>query len=112
MLVPSQHGMGSLDLSLKPPKWLRNAASTVLRTVGVQASVPTPAGPVVLDSRDAATVQSVKDAIANTRFTVGGRRAPTAGEFIQSQVPGGYGTLAIAGLGVLALVMLASRGRR
>lgn len=101
--------VGELALSLKPPKWLRNIGATVARAVGVSATVPTPAGPVTVDTRDPGTFQDLRNAVARTSVTVGPRETPSPGDLIQQQLPGGYFTV---GLGLLALGALALAATR
>jgi len=105
-----QSGLG---FSLKPPKWLRNAVKSVLPGVSVQASVPTPAGPVVVDSADPDSGRRVLDALKNTRVTVGRRQPSVVDEIsqqVQDSVPGGWLTIGAVALG--GIVLLTRRGGR
>lgn len=101
-------GLGGLDLSLKPPKWLRNVVSAV--TGNVKVTVPTPAGPI--NPLDPNAGKLLREAAANTTVTIGRQaNAPAADvpSFVENQVPGGWLTV---GAGALALVLLLAGKRR
>ena len=109
--TPDALGLGSLDLSLKPPKWLRTIASTVASSGAVKVTVPTASGPIEVN-RD--TLNAAIEALKNTRVAVnagGGPRTQPPMEqvqdFVQSRVPGGWFT--VLGVGLAGVVFLATR---
>lgn len=118
MIVPMPRaggGLSGLDFSLKPPKWLRNIVKGVTDGIGVKAEVPTPGGPVVVDSRDPQatrdSVEAVADRLRRTTITIGRREQPARqpmSEIIE-QIPGGWLTV---GAGGLALVWMLTRRSR
>jgi hypothetical protein len=87
---------GGLGFSLKPPKWLREAAGKIISGIKVEPpppiSIPLPGGrgQVVLSTRP----------------------MDQAGQFVEQNVPGGWGTVALIGAGVLALMLMGGRRRR
>mgnify|MGYP001591948470 FL=1 len=93
-----------LGFSLRPPRWLRNIGRGVLGQTAV--TVPTPVGPVVL------TPAQVLAATRGTRVTVGGPPPPSPIEQAVAAVPGGMGTIAAVGIGVLLLFLLMPRRGR
>lgn len=109
----SLSGVDGLGFSLKPPKVVRNLVKKVAAQVGIKATVPTPAGPIVVDSRDPDTLRRVADAaraaISRTTFSVGPNTpadpSPTADvrDFVENSIPGGWLTL---GGGAIALFFL------
>lgn len=117
--VPLQ-GVGELALSLKPPKWLRNTVSSLVKGNKVSATVATPAGPLVVDaSKD--TVQRVQDlitnAVRNTTITVGPRETAAATpvdqarEFVETKIPGGWLTVGAGALALFAITRMAAKRR-
>lgn len=117
MIVPmprAGEGLDGLDFSLKPPKWLRNAVSSVTNAIGIRAEVPTPAGPIAVDTRDPQatrdSVEAVADRLRRTTVTIGPREQPTRQPMseIVEQIPGGWLTI---GFGAAALLFLLSRRR-
>ena len=104
-----------LGLSLKPPKWLRTLVKSALPGVSVQASVPTPAGPVVVDSADPDSGRRLLDALKNTRVTVRRRQPSVVDEIsqqVQDSVPGGWLTIGAVALGGIMLFTRRGGGRR
>ncbi len=104
-------GMGELAFSLKPPKAVRNLVKKAASAVGIKASVPTPAGPIVVDTRDPDTLkraaEAARDLLNRTTVTVGNRddsAAPSPANFVESNIPGGWLTVAGAGIGLFLLV--------
>lgn len=110
-----RRAMGGLDLSLKPPKRLRQAFWSFVNKTDAKIDVPTPVGPVTVDLKNPSDLQRLKDAIRGSRLRLTTRSggAPDAGspfqlldQRVQENVPGGWGTVAAAGLGVLGLLAL------
>lgn len=101
-------GLADLGFSLKPPKWLRNVVGAVVKQTHV--TVPTPTGSQTFDLNNPADVARMKQIVSQTKVSVG-PPAPTPAENLNAAVtgavPGGWGTLAVAGgLGLAALFIL------
>ncbi len=99
MYEPNLSGLG---FSLKPPAWLRNLAGAVVK--GTTATIPTPAGPVVVDLGNPQSVAAAKAAITGTKFstTMGNKPTSPAEQLnasIQENVPGGWLTIAALVIG-------------
>lgn len=112
MYEPNENGLG---FSLKPPDWLRKLTGAVVR--GTTATVPTPAGPVIVDLGDPDSIARAKAAIAGIKINtkVGTKPAPGVDTFnaaVQENIPGGWLTIAalVAG-GLFLLPRLMRRGR-
>ena len=103
--------LGEMGLSLKPPKWLRDLGAKVIS--GTRVTVQTPLGPFTFDPSNPAEVARLRGMLSQTQVTLG-PTTPTpldrAGALVDA-VPGGIGTIALAGGAALALLLL-SRGRR
>ena len=104
-------GMGELAFSLKPPKAVRNLVKSAAGALGIKASVSTPAGPIVVDTRDPASLKRAADAarelLTRTTVTVGNRdeSAPASpASFVENNIPGGWLTVLGLGLGAFILV--------
>ena len=104
-----------LGFSLKPPAWLRKLTGAVVK--GTTATIPSPAGPIVVDLGDPDSVARAKAAITGTKFSTTVGKKPGTGieqlnANIQENVPGGWLTIAalVAG-GVFLLPRLLRRGR-
>jgi hypothetical protein len=111
----SSSQLGELGLSLKPPKWLRNAAKVVTGSK-VNVSVPTGAGPVNVDVTKPGLVQSIAEKLRNAKVTIttGSPNPDQPGgmtEYVEQKLPGGWLTVG-AGAVALLLVMNLARGRR
>lgn len=111
MYEPNDSGLG---FSLKPPAWLRNIAGAVIR--GTTATVPTPAGPVVVDLGNPQSVAAAKAAITGTKFstTMGPKPASPAEQInasVQENVPGGWLTIAALVVGGVFILPKLMRGR-
>ena len=85
--------------------------SSVAKAVGIKAQVSTPAGPIVVDTRDPDSLKRAADAarelLTRTTVSVGPRdqaSAPTPANFVESSVPGGW--LTVGALGVGGLILL------
>lgn len=109
--VAAPVGMGELAFSLKPPKAVRNLVKKAASAVGIKASVPTPAGPIVVDTRDPDTLkraaEAARDLLSRTTVTVGNRdeaASPTPANFVENNIPGGWLTVAGVGVGLFLLV--------
>ncbi len=103
--------VGEMGFSLKPPKAVRNLVKSAASALGIKASVSTPAGPIVVDTRDPDSLKRAADAaralLTRTTFTVGTRDeapAPSAATFVENNIPGGWLTVIGAGVGVFLLV--------
>ena len=96
--------------ALSVPSWLKSVAGAVIR--GTKVTVPTPAGPMVVDLGNKASVDAAKAAITGSRVGVTvGNQAPTPMERVNAaaeQVPGGWLTIAA----VVAGAFLMLKGRR
>lgn len=112
----SSTGLDGLGFSLKPPKWLRNAVSTVVNSGVAKVTVPTASGPVEVNKD---SIQAAADLLRNAKLTVNPGAKPStpadqAQDFVQSNIPGGW--LTIMGVGLVGVVLLTTllggRGRR
>jgi hypothetical protein len=118
MIVDAPAGMDGLDdlaFSLKPPKVLRNLVKSAASAIGIKATVPTPAGPIIVDTRDPDTLKRAADAarelLTRTTVTVGQREQPVStnpANFVESSIPGGWLTLGLLGIGGFILVKKAT----
>lgn len=116
-MLDSSSNLGALGFSLKPPKWARDAVANLVKKVDVKTTVSSPAGPVTVNPLDPATLSKAAEALRNARVTINPQPAGTPtptdpGAFVESQVPGGWLTLAAAGAGLFALVAMSKRRGR
>ncbi len=94
------------------PDWLKRIAGTVVR--GTTVTVPTPAGPIVVDLGNPDSVAAAKRAITGVTVNTNvGPKPPTPLDQVNaalSSAPGGIAGVALLGLGLFAVAKLA-RGR-
>lgn len=120
-------GLGKFSLlrALTPPKAVRSLVTSAIQAVGVKATIPTPAGPITVDSRDPNALKNaaaaIKDAISKGTVTVGARQpqdqpspADQARGYVENNIPGGWLTVGAAAAGGLFLLSQAmkKKGKR
>jgi hypothetical protein len=89
------------------PDWLRKAVGGVVR--GTTVTVPTPAGPVVVDLGNPASVAAAKQAILGTRVNTRVGQSPPSpfqdvNAAVSSGVPGGWLTIIAGGLAAVFIL--------
>lgn len=98
--------------AIKIPDWIKKAAGAVIR--GTTVTVPTVAGPIAIDLGNKASVDAAKAAIMGAKVsTTVGEKPESPLDRVASaveSVPGGW--LTVAGVGALALYLIAGRSRR
>jgi hypothetical protein len=106
------YGLGfSLPRWLTPPRSIRKAVGGIIAQAvkGQTVTVQTPGGPMTFDLGNPADV----DALKKIRVSFGPKgENPTAADQAAgavNKIPGGLGTLALVGAGVLALVMFSRK---
>lgn len=119
LLESRQSGLAGLDLSLKPPKWVRSIVGAVTNPDKVQAVADRVQGAadsaqVIADKARAAaeSLRNAKRSISNA-----GKRGENpmerANDWVTDNIPGGWSTVIAGGLGLVLVVSLASRkGKR
>jgi hypothetical protein len=93
------------------PEWVSSTASSIVK--GITLTVPTPLGPVQLTPQQAAA--AARGSSVSYTPPRPGTQTPfqQAGSFVEQNVPGGWGTVALAaGAGLLLVLMMGGRGRR
>lgn len=98
---PMEQSLGAL------PSWLTNIVGKVVR--GTTVTVPTAAGPVVVDLGNKASVDAARAALTGARVSTSIANRPASplqavDATVQENVPGGW--LTIAAGGVLAFLIL------
>jgi hypothetical protein len=88
------------------PDWLKQVAGAVVR--GTTVTIPTPAGPVVVDLGNPQSVAAAKAAVTGAKISVTAGTKPTTlperiNAGVTGNIPGGWATIAAA---VAALVFL------
>lgn len=103
-------GLSGLGFSLKPPKWLRNAAKKLQTKVpkGTVATVDLGTGaPITVDLSDPSSIESLRKQMANAKITVstGTPTVTTTPAPVSSSIGGSGTALAIAGAAALFFLM-------
>lgn len=105
-------GMGAL------PGWLSAITNKIVR--GTIITIPGPAGPITFDLGDpngTAKAQAAWNAALNAAkgarvTTTVSNRPPSIFEQVNQSVPGGWGTIALVGVGLAVAIPLIMRSRR
>ena len=105
-------GAFSLSRALTPPAWLRKLVAQKVGAVirGAQVQIPTSGGTLTYDLTDPNALNQLKAMVTGTRIV-----GPTIERQPASPVasiPGGYGTLALLGLGLAVLAFRGGGARR
>jgi hypothetical protein len=108
-------GLNGLGLSLKPPDWLTKIVGAVIKSTTV--TVPTPAGNVIVDLSDPASIAAAQKILTGTKVSTTVGTKPTTpmaqvNAAVES-VPGGWLTVAAVAAGAFLLLtrMMGRRGR-
>lgn len=97
------------------PGWLSSIVNKVVR--GTTVTVPTPAGPVVVDLGNKASVDAARAALTGARISTSVANRPASpfqdvNATVQEKVPGGWFTIAAAGAFALFVLPKLLGGRR
>ena len=101
--------LDALPRWLKPPQAVRTAvASEYQKLTHPKVTIPTPSGPVTVDTANPGELARLWDMLKGIRISIGapgggGSAADQVDRGIRNQVPGGYLGIAIGVLGALAL---------
>jgi hypothetical protein len=96
-------------LGFSLPSFVTQTGAAIVK--GITLTVPTPLGPIQLSPQQAAAAAKG----ATVTYTPPRPASPNpinqAGQFVEQNVPGGWGTVVLVGGGLLALVLLMGRRR-
>jgi hypothetical protein len=108
----------TLPKFLTPPRSVRELVSGVAGALikGTTVTIPTPVGPQTFNVGDPAQRAELEAMIRGTRFNVAQPQPgapPDLARAIEQNIPGGWGTVGLVGLGLVAVLMVMSmRARR